>query len=98
MQPGKLFFVGLFVCIGNRFTFVKTNKMINVTIGESKAHEKPFPKLMKTGNWITLISEINSDGKGIGIHILGAYSGVFTTNLNMDDYVDYNEPITIQNA
>ena len=70
--------------------------MIKVTVGEQKTKsEKPFPKLMKQkdNGWVMLFLN-----KTTCIHL---------TNFNcelVNDYsvdkntVDYNEPITLQNA
>jgi hypothetical protein len=86
------------------FTFVKTKKMIKVTIGESKPQIKPFPKLM-----------INNDGevfffvrKWIGLPITDASDGHWpyedndfadwSNFLDKHNFTDFNEPITIQNA
>jgi hypothetical protein len=75
----------------------KENEMINVTIGEIKPQEKPFPKLMQNGTWVTLIFFVNN-GKGVGYHLSGTYAFEFVNDIFMVGYSDYNEPITIQNA
>jgi len=70
---------------------------INVTIGESKTQEKPFPKLM-----------INQKGcirlffKDLSSLILVSKTGQFLLLNDRDevvlsDFTDYNEPITLQN-
>lgn len=71
--------------------------MINVTIGESKTQsEKPFPKLMKQldAGWIIyMLSETKA------LHLTGKFAGGFTEDYHIDkNTVDYNEPITLQNA
>jgi hypothetical protein len=70
--------------------------MINVTIGKSKTQEKPFPKLMKqldTG-WVMLFLDEKTC-----IHIEGIYKGELVENYSIDGQtVDFNEPITLQNA
>jgi hypothetical protein len=76
--------------------------MINVTIGESKAQsEKPFPKLMADrhkGHIIEVYEHPDLVFTYIGIHRSGHYAGVISVNLKIERLVDYNEPITIQNA
>lgn len=74
--------------------------MINVTIGESKTQElKPFPKLMKHNDGtITYFSSMNN-----GVHIYARASmkeiiGVISHSISMDEYSDFKEPITLQNA
>ena len=73
--------------------------MINVTIGESKTQEKPFPKLMqhKDGT-ITFFKAY-----GIGTHIYARVDmshiiGNHPNEISMNGYTDFNEPITLQNA
>lgn len=72
--------------------------MINVTIneGQNNKNEKPFPKLMtqKGTSWIMWFVNRNTC-----FHIKGTYQGAYTDHYKYDsETVDYNEPITIQNA
>ena len=74
--------------------------MIKVTVGEQKTQsEKPFPKLMinLTNDRIVLMSEYKC---GIVVYEKKSYWGVGTksTSWAMEDFTDYNEPITLQNA
>lgn len=76
---------------------------VNVKIGESKTQsEKPFPKLMKhRDGTITRFEK-----SGSGVHIFAPkevpvdyiISWNKIVGINMSEYVDYNEPITLQNA
>lgn len=77
---------------------------INVTIGESKTQEKPFPKLMICksigGNTIILANE-KSDPFLVGTCIYSDYSenrvGEYFEQWSLSAFTDYNEPITLQN-
>jgi hypothetical protein len=74
--------------------------MIKVTVGEQKTQsEKPFPKLMKSVpyGFIVLMKE-----SGLGTVLFNGDSSKevgYNSNLwIMDELIDYNEPITLQNA
>jgi hypothetical protein len=74
--------------------------MINVTIGESKPQEKPFPKLMTLKESKAIFLFLNKTtcvclGKG---SVLNWEVGEYYDNANIDIYTDYNEAVTIQNA
>jgi hypothetical protein len=71
--------------------------MINVTLGEVKPQEKPFPKLMiaTEGFWKDRICLFKSDCKGL---LLGPKEFGYAANFYMEDFTDYNGPITLQNA
>jgi hypothetical protein len=75
---------------------------VNVTIGESNTQdEKPFPKLMihKDGT-ITRFERI-----GAGVHVWasktitdrGCIMWDKLIDINMSEYTDFNEPLTLQN-
>ncbi len=76
--------------------------MINVTLGEAKPQEKPFPKLMiscdgREPEWIIEVHK--KDEKVIAIHRAGLYKGDIATEFELNnEFTDYNEPITLQNA
>ena len=72
---------------------------VNVTIGESKPQEeKPFPKLMRAYKNGLIVFFID---KGLGFVLnspdnsreVGYYSEAFF----MENYTDFNEPLTLQN-
>ena len=72
---------------------------INVTLSEAKTQtEKTFPKLMISddGRIVLFI------GRHVGtvIYECNPYYGIahYDTCWCMEDFTDYNEPITIQNA
>jgi len=71
--------------------------MITVTVGEQKPQEKPFPKLMKSSTGAIFIFYCPK----VGIPITGSYGDVrlkgWAESWVMDQFTDYNEPITIQN-
>jgi hypothetical protein len=67
--------------------------MVNVTLGEVKPQERPFPKLMTNGSWVGYFIQ---DGQCVWL--TGSWRGYYADNVNMHDIVDYNEPITLQNA
>ena len=76
--------------------------MIKVTLGaeEETPKEKPFPKLMRWNGkerLIVLFHEAES-----GVVLLSETSdwntGEYYDKFDMGQWVDYNEPITIQNA
>jgi hypothetical protein len=63
--------------------------MINVTVSEQKTqNQKPFPKLMESDDIIVLFSIRNDTYK------LGYYCDEWDT----EEFSDFNEPITLQNA
>ena len=73
--------------------------MINVTIGESKTQEKElFPKLMISG--LGRIVLFTSKRSGIVMYEKEYCFGVghFSECWANEDFTDYNEPITLQNA
>ena len=76
--------------------------MINVTIGESKPQEKPFPKLktLKDKGGIFLFVSVNEcvclDTGSTNCWLFGDLSR--NSNFEHEDFTDYNEPITIQNV
>ena len=71
--------------------------MINVTIGESKTQEeKPFPKLMKSKGGRIVFMITNS--KGFQLNKAVDDDPHYYTSWCMEDFTDYNEPITLQNA
>lgn len=79
--------------------------MIKVTLDDQpKQDEKPFPKLMVAKNGrVNEGSIVFFKEPEIGVLILGcgywAYNtGYIVKNLNMNDFTDYNGPVTIQNA
>lgn len=74
--------------------------MINVTLGEVKTQEeKPFPKLMINlyKNVIVLMSE-RKCGTVVYSTTKAYEIGYYSTDWFMDNFTDYNEPITLQNA
>ena len=71
---------------------------INVTIGESKTQEKPFPKLMRNqyGEIFFMVRErYGLPLTGNEWSYLDKDFADFTEILY--DFTDYNEPITLQN-
>jgi hypothetical protein len=74
--------------------------MINVTIGESKPQEKPFPKLMiaTKGAWKGLVCFFEEPEKGFLINGKSSLTIGYADNFIMEQFVDFNEPITLQNA
>lgn len=73
--------------------------MINVTLSEVKPQEeKPFPKLMisKSGRIVLFTSKFS----GFVIREKEYCYGIwhFSKSWASEDFTDYNEPITIQNA
>ena len=72
--------------------------MIKVTVGEQKTQsEKPFPKLMiaTKGVWKDQICFFE---KRMGGMLIGPREFGYADNFIMDDFTDYNEPITLQNV
>jgi hypothetical protein len=79
--------------------------MVNVTLGEVKPQEKPFPKLMISDlGQIFYMLGINPDKKecliGFQIHSNGYPVTVdgYSRFMVRAKFTDYNEPITLQNA
>lgn len=76
--------------------------MINVTLGAADTQkEKPFPKLMKSlidGRITVVHKHPEKVGKYIGINMSGTGAGSIALDFGIVGMVDYNEPITIQNA
>ena len=73
---------------------------INVTLSEAKPQEeKPFPKLMKgTDSSPDFIVLFFSPEKGTCMTSSGEYVVGERYNRACTTFIDYNEPITIQNA
>lgn len=73
--------------------------MINVTIGESKPQEKPFPKLMIWKDQNLIVYFIKSK-TGVVINKGNSPYELFDKQeyFGMDFFTDFNEPITLQNA
>lgn len=76
---------------------------INVGVGEQKTQTgRAFPKIIQVigKGWIVEIHKHPIiKGKFIGIHRAGKFAGRISLDFNLDEYcVDYNEPITLQNA
>jgi hypothetical protein len=72
--------------------------MIKVTVGEQKTQsEKPFPKLMKAtkGTWKDQICFFEKRREGV---LIGPREFGYADNFCMEDFTDYNEPITLQNV
>lgn len=81
--------------------------MIKVTVGEQKTQsEKPFPKLMTLSDekGTTIVFMLNKNGDGNGVHSnhqtwdFKGESFYKTGPWDIEDFTDYNEPITLQNA
>ena len=79
--------------------------MIKVTLDDQpKQNEKPFPKLMVVKNGrVSEGSIVFFKEPEIGVLILGCGYWAYNTeynvkNWNMNDFTDYNGPVTIQNA
>lgn len=77
--------------------------MITVTLNKPKQEEKPFPKLMITtsnasaDNRIVLFFDNN---KGVCLQVgdkTTAYVGE-VSEWKLENFTDYNEPVTIQNT
>lgn len=73
--------------------------MIKVTLGEVKPQEeKPFPKLMKHNN-SDLIVLFQRYKEGVVLYSGSGHEvGENSKTWNIENFTDYNEPITIQNA
>ena len=75
--------------------------MIKVTVGEQKPqNEKPFPKLMKcVEHSNTLIVLFKKERTGVVVRNNHAYSiGEYYSTWAMEDFTNFNDPITLQNA
>ena len=81
--------------------------MIKVTVSEQKTQsKKPFPKLMisrsEKGSTIVFVLDIYGEGNGIySDHPLWndkPHSFYKTMNWDLNEFTDFNEPITLQNA
>ena len=75
--------------------------MINVTIGESKTQSvKSFPKLMKSnsGRIVFMISCRGGTSEGFQLNDACNEKPHFCSCFCIEDFTDFNEPITIQNA
>jgi hypothetical protein len=73
--------------------------MIKVTLGEVKTQVvKPYPKLMRHADGT--ITYFLSQREGVHIYEPNSLGivGKYTNCIEMEDYSDYNEPITIQNS
>ena len=69
---------------------------IKVTVGEQKPQNmKPFPKLMISNNG-RLVFMI-SDRQGFQLNEASEDTPHYYELWYMDDFTDYNEPITLQN-
>ncbi len=71
--------------------------MIKLTIGESKTQEvKPFPKLMASneGRLVMMISY----GIGFQLNYAANEDPHYYKEWAMNEFTDYNKPITLQNA
>lgn len=74
--------------------------MIQVTVGEQKTQsEKPFPKLMKHIDGTITFFKKPKEGthicaQGERNHVIVGYH---SASIGMNDYTDFNEPITLQN-
>ena len=73
--------------------------MINVTLGEAKTQEKPFPKLMINAKGCIRLVYPNGDST---IMVSANGRDVFSYQAKYEwfagDFTDYNAPITLQNA
>ena len=70
---------------------------INVTIGESKPQEKPFPKLMLKKGSGGIVYLFHSKFE-CTIIANGSIGKTYKENYDLTIYCeDYNEPITLQN-
>ncbi len=74
---------------------------INVTIGESKPQEKPFPKLMISQLTETVVLFTSPK---VGMVVLSGKKnhasyeiGEYVIDFTMNKFTDFNEPITLQN-
>ncbi len=72
--------------------------MITVKTTTEKKEPKPFPKLMKSVNGNVVLFYKNGEGVLIEKVTSERLAGEYTTEWDMDNFTDYNEPITIQNA
>jgi hypothetical protein len=72
--------------------------MINITIGESKPQEKPFPKLMKSSRGGIFIFKTEKEATCIMVGNSGWDLGDHDAIELFEEFTDYNDPITLQNA
>lgn len=80
--------------------------MIKVTLGEAKTQEeKLFPKLMVAKKLATydegIIVLFECEKSGVVLRTVPTSSkwiGYYSDSFVMDCFIDYNEPITIQNS
>ena len=73
--------------------------MITVkTTTEVKQEPKPFPKLMKSINGNIVLFESPQNGVLIVKGETNKITGNYSCEWDMNNFTDYNEPITIQNA
>lgn len=77
---------------------------IKVTVGEHKTqNEKPFPKLMINEDRDIIIEVLQAPDKYGFCHVIhrkGRSAGVYTKDFQLNGamkFIDYNEPITLQN-
>lgn len=72
--------------------------MIKVTLGEQPKEEKPFPKLMKH-SCSELIVLFYKHKEGTVVASYGGHTiGKNSCTWSIENFTDYNEPITLQNA
>jgi hypothetical protein len=77
---------------------------VKITIGESKTQEvKPFPKLMtvndSTNDDNGIVILFTEGGNGTVIKAAGKYHiGYSSFSFYMEQFTDFNEPITLQNS
>lgn len=73
--------------------------MINVTIGESKTQsEKPFPKIMKSKYSGAIVFFISNERGYILVEGRDIKYDTSEFGWAMNNFTDFNEPITLQNA
>jgi hypothetical protein len=75
--------------------------MIKVTVGEQNTQsEKPFPKLMnsKGGRIVVMINCNDMICEGFQLNNAYGEEPHFSRCFIEEDFTDYNEPITLQNA
>lgn len=72
--------------------------MITVKTTTEKQEPKPFPKLMRSVNGNVVLFYKNGEGVLIEKVNSKRMEGEYITEWDMDNFTDYNQPITIQNA